>query len=65
MGQIYHLNAENDELLSEAEKAFDLSARRQSMLTNVVQEAPKTPQRKPILKALTGLFEADFRSARH
>lgn len=63
MGQIYHLNAENDELLSEAERAFDLSVRRQSILKNV-QDVAEKPQRKPILKALTGLFEADFRGAR-
>jgi hypothetical protein len=32
MGQTYPFNKENDELLSEAEKAFDLSARREAML---------------------------------
>lgn len=31
MGQIYHLTEDQDDLLSEAEKAFDLSARRQSI----------------------------------
>ena len=55
MGQIYHLNSENDELLSEAEKAFDLSARRQAMLKSVRDE-PETPHRKPVLKALAGLL---------
>ncbi|WP_426230829.1 hypothetical protein [Pararhizobium sp. DWP3-4] len=55
MGQIYHLNSENDELLSEAEKAFDLSARRQALLRNV-RDVPETPRRKPVLKALAGLL---------
>ncbi|WP_428426885.1 hypothetical protein [Pararhizobium sp.] len=55
MGQIYHLNSENDELLSEAEKAFDLSARRQAMLRNLRDE-PEEPRRKPVLKALAGLL---------
>ncbi|WP_426129626.1 hypothetical protein [Pararhizobium sp. PWRC1-1] len=54
MGQIYHLNSENDELLSEAEKAFDLSARRQAMLKSV-RDLPETPRHKPVLKALAGL----------
>jgi len=31
MGQVYHLTEDQDDLLSEAEKAFDLSARRQSI----------------------------------
>ena len=44
MGQLYYLNSENDELLSEAEKAFDLSARRQAMLRNLREE----PSRKPV-----------------
>lgn len=43
MGQTYHLNSENDELLSEAEKAFDLTARRQAMLKN----AQEMPRNKP------------------
>jgi hypothetical protein len=61
MGQIYHLNSDHDELLSEAEKAFDLSARRQSMLKNV-RELPQTPRRPPALKTLAGLFVPAFRN---
>ena len=63
MGQIYRLSDDNDELLSEAEKTFDLSARRQSILRNI-RNTPEIPQRNPILKALAGLFETDFGSAR-
>jgi hypothetical protein len=55
MGQIYHFNSENDELLSEAEKAFDLSARRQSALKNM-RELPETPHRPQVLQTLAGLF---------
>jgi hypothetical protein len=55
MGQIYHLNSENDELLSEAEKAFDISARRQAILRNI-RDVPETPRRRPVLKALAGLL---------
>ncbi|WP_276119566.1 hypothetical protein [Pararhizobium qamdonense] len=45
MGQVYHFNVEHDELLSEAERAFDLSARRQSMpkITHEAQETPRRP----------------------
>jgi|UPI0005656215 hypothetical protein len=57
MGQTYPFNKENDELLSEAEKAFDLSARRESMLKDV-REIPEAPPRRPILKSLAGLFFA-------
>ncbi|KQY18330.1 hypothetical protein ASE23_16660 [Rhizobium sp. Root73] len=60
MGQIYHLSSENDELLSEAEKAFDLSARRRSMLKNI-RELPETPRRPQALKRLAGLFVPTFR----
>jgi hypothetical protein len=55
MGQIYHLNSENDELLSEAEKAFDISARRQAILRNI-RDVPETARRRPVLKALAGLL---------
>ena len=55
MGQIYHFNSENDELLLEAEKAFDLSARRQSALKNM-RELPETPHRPQVLQTLAGLF---------
>ncbi|MDW5316691.1 hypothetical protein [Rhizobium sp. PL01] len=55
MGQIYHLNSENDELLSEAEKAFDISARRQAILRNI-RDVPEAPRRRPVLKALAGLL---------
>lgn len=57
MGQIYPFNKENDELLSEAEKAFDLSARQKSMLKDG-REIPEAPPRRPILKSLARLFFA-------
>jgi hypothetical protein len=61
MGQIHHLDSDNDELLSEAEKAFDLSARRLTMLKST-QEVPETPRRKPVLKAFAGLLATAPRS---
>ncbi|WP_421872449.1 hypothetical protein [Pararhizobium sp.] len=62
MGQVYHFNVEHDELLSEAERAFDLSARRQSM-PKITHEAQETPRRPQVFKAIAGLFTpAAFRS---
>ncbi|MCV9967466.1 hypothetical protein OIU34_37175 [Pararhizobium sp. BT-229] len=55
MGQTYPFKEENDELLSEAEEAFDLSVRRESMLKKV-REIPEAPPPKTILKSLAGLF---------
>lgn len=64
MGQTYPFNKENDELLSEAEKAFDLSARREAMLKDV-RETTEAPPRRRILKSLAGLFFADSGGAQN
>ncbi|URK86580.1 hypothetical protein LP421_19515 [Rhizobium sp. RCAM05350] len=55
MGQIYHFNLGNGALLSAAEKAFDSSARRQSILKSI-REVPDVPRRQPVLKTLSGMF---------
>jgi hypothetical protein len=54
MGQRYKFNNENDELLLEAERAFDLSARRESMMNN--RPAPSEPVHKPGSRSLAALL---------
>jgi len=59
MGQVYHFNAEDDELLSEAEKAFDLSVRRHVLMANrrEMQETSQQTRRSPqVFKTLAGFF---------
>ncbi|WP_438749578.1 hypothetical protein [Pararhizobium sp. O133] len=55
MGQQYH-PVDNDELLSEAERAFDLSARKASMQKHVSATEPEEPVRRSLFPALAGLF---------
>lgn len=56
MGQQYQFHVENDELLSEAERAFDLSARQASMPKNVPVAETNEPVRRSLFPTIAGLF---------
>ncbi|KQS96407.1 MULTISPECIES: hypothetical protein [unclassified Rhizobium] len=55
MGQQYQFHVENDELLSEAERAFDLSARQASMPKQAAS-ASSEPVRRSLFPSIAGLF---------
>ncbi|HTO31060.1 MAG TPA: hypothetical protein VL202_07790 [Pararhizobium sp.] len=64
MGQQYQYPVDDDELLSEAERAFDLSARKASMQKHVSATEPEEPVRRSLFPTLAGLFSLGGTSGR-